>query len=75
MATRKLNKEQLIQLLEEMAVGKRVLKNLFAENGYDESAAHYCGEWLATDCILQIIKNDAFAVEMWDLYCGKEQTA
>jgi len=75
MATRKLNKAQLVQLLETMSADKRDLKRMFTEDGLDSDAAYYCGEWLAIDRILCIIKDDAFAVEMWDLYCGKEQTA
>ena len=75
MATRKLNKAQLVQLLETMSAAKHDLKRMFTEDGLDSSAAYYCGEWLAIDRILGIIKDDAFAAEMWDLYFGKEQTA
>ena len=75
MATRKLNKEQLIQLLETMSANKRDVRRTFAKFGYDDSVAYYSGELNAIDRILGIIKDDAVAVEMWDLYCGKEQTA
>ena len=75
MATRKLNKAQLVHLLKKMSHTNYLCMEAYANDGDVERENRSWGEWMGIDTAILVFTDNQFANEMWDLYCGKEQTA